>query len=39
MILRGPGVAAGLSMDEFVYGYGLSATLCELADVPVPPSV
>lgn len=39
MIVRGPGVAAGKQVDEFVYQHCMYATTCEIAGVPVPEHV
>jgi len=38
-IIRGPGVPAGKRVDDMVYQHCTYATTCELAGIPVPPSV
>lgn len=39
LVLRGPGIPAGESRDQFVYLLDLFPTLCELNDLEVPDSV
>ncbi|MDA0990224.1 MAG: sulfatase-like hydrolase/transferase [Verrucomicrobia bacterium] len=39
LIMSGPGLPAGTRCDQLVCHYDLFRTLCELAAVPVPPSV
>lgn len=39
LLMRGPGIAPGQRIDELVYQHCMFATTCDLAGVPVPPSV
>ena len=39
LVMRGPGIPAGESFEQFVYLLDIFPTLCELAGVPVPDSV
>jgi len=39
LLIAGPGIAAGIRVDELVYQHSMYATTCELADIPIPPSV
>jgi len=39
LIFRGPGIAAGRRIDALVYLHCLFPTTCEMAKVPVPPTV
>lgn len=39
LLISGPGIQAGKRIDELVYQHNMCATTCELAGIPVPPSV
>jgi choline-sulfatase len=39
LFIAGPGIPRGRVVDELVYQHSLFATTCELAGIPVPPSV
>jgi arylsulfatase A-like enzyme len=39
LVLKGPGVRNGEQLDDFVYLMDIFPTLCELAGIPIPPSV
>jgi arylsulfatase A-like enzyme len=39
LIISGPGITAGKRIDELVYQHSLYATTCDLAGVPIPPTV
>jgi choline-sulfatase len=39
LIVKGPGIAAGMRSDRFVYQHNLYATTCELAGIPIPQTV
>lgn len=39
LIIRGPGIKPGMRCDELVYQHSMYATTCELAGIPIPPTV
>ena len=39
LLLSGPGILAGQRVDELVYQHSMYATSCDLAGIPVPPTV
>ncbi len=39
LIIAGPGVKPGKSVDEMVYQHSMYATTCDLAKIPIPPHV
>ena len=36
LIMQGPGVPKGVTVNELTYSYDLYPTLCELASIPIP---
>lgn len=39
LLIAGPGIAPGRRVDELVYQHSMYATTCDLAGIPIPPTV